>query len=53
MDFKRKCNICTIINSLSVIPFKLQYLIAMVFTYFKRAEYEIYEYTRMNFFVAL
>ncbi|XP_060551228.1 speedy protein 1-B-like isoform X2 [Ruditapes philippinarum] len=30
-----------------------KYLLAMVFAYFKRAGYEIREYTRMNFFVAL
>ncbi|KAH3854710.1 hypothetical protein DPMN_097259, partial [Dreissena polymorpha] len=30
-----------------------KYLIAMVFAYFKRAEFKIREYTRMNFFVAL
>ncbi|XP_038074358.1 speedy protein A-like [Patiria miniata] len=30
-----------------------KYLIAMVFAYFKRANYTISQYTRMNFFVAL
>uniref|UniRef100_A0A8C4QYI4 Speedy/RINGO cell cycle regulator family member A n=1 Tax=Eptatretus burgeri TaxID=7764 RepID=A0A8C4QYI4_EPTBU len=30
-----------------------KYLLAMVFTYFKRAEFLLHEYTRNNFFVAL
>ncbi|XP_041468738.1 speedy protein A-like [Lytechinus variegatus] len=30
-----------------------KYLLAMVFAYFKRAQYTIKQYTRMNFFVAL
>jgi len=33
--------------------FNFQYLIAMVFAYFKRADMNIREYTRTNFFVAL
>jgi len=31
----------------------LQYLLAMVFAYFKRANFTTNEYTKMNFFVAL
>jgi speedy protein len=30
-----------------------KYLLAMVFTYFKRAQYARWEFTRYNFFVAL
>jgi speedy protein len=30
-----------------------KYLLAMVFTYFKRAQYAPQEFTRYNFFVAL
>ena len=33
--------------------FMLQYLLAMVFAYFKRAGFSTKEFTRINFFVAL
>jgi len=33
--------------------FVLQHLLAMVFAYFKRANFAPHEYTKMNFFAAL
>lgn len=34
-------------------PILQQYLLAMTFVYFKRANFTVDEHTRLNFFVAL
>ena len=47
-------NICIVFVILTLdFLFSLQYLLAMVFAYFKRAGLKIREYTLMNFFIAL